>query len=110
MSKTRKPLDEAIAKEFVFGKEIQQNADNNDLVPSTTVELYTPNEVPTSAISKTAIQKITEIPTQKEAVIRFTVDLPESLHTRLSILAAKTKRKKSEIVRLLLIDALENVI
>ena len=106
MNKTRKPLDESIVKEFVFGKE--QNINDNDLVPSKTVELYTPKEAPTSTI-KTTIQKINEIPTQKEAVIRFTVDLPESLHTKLSILAAKTKLKKSEIVRILISDALENL-
>lgn len=106
MNKTRKPLDKSIANEFVFGKEIQQNTEDNDLVSSTT--LHTLNEVLPVA-SKTVMQKITEIPTQKEAMIRFTVDLPESLHTKLSILAAKTKRKKSEIVRILISDALENL-
>jgi len=45
----------------------------------------------------------------KEATIRFTVDLTESMHRKLSMLAAKTGRKKAEIVRMLLDEALTNV-
>jgi predicted DNA-binding protein len=45
----------------------------------------------------------------KEATIRFTVDLPASMHRRLSILAARTGKKKAEIVRVLLKEALEKV-
>jgi hypothetical protein len=45
----------------------------------------------------------------KEATKRFTVDLSESMHRKLSILAAKTGRTKADIVRLLLEDALMDV-
>jgi predicted DNA-binding protein len=45
----------------------------------------------------------------KEATVRFTVDLPASMHRKLSILAARTGKKKAEIVRVLLDEALENV-
>jgi hypothetical protein len=45
----------------------------------------------------------------KEPTIRLTVDLPESMHRKLSILAAQTGRKKAEIVRLLLDEALKEV-
>ena len=45
----------------------------------------------------------------KEVTKRFTVDLPESMHRKLSILAAKTARTKADIVRLLLQDALEDI-
>jgi len=40
----------------------------------------------------------------KEATVRFTVDMSESLRRKLSILAAKTGRKKVDIVRMLLED------
>ena len=42
-------------------------------------------------------------------IIRLTVDLPESMHRKLSVLAAKTGRKKAEIIRLLLNEALQDV-
>ena len=40
----------------------------------------------------------------KEATERFTVDLAESMHRKLSIVAAKTRRSKADIVRSLLIE------
>jgi predicted DNA-binding protein len=43
----------------------------------------------------------------KEATVRFTVDMSESLHRKLSMLAAKTGRKKVDIVRMLLEDGIE---
>ncbi len=45
----------------------------------------------------------------KEATVRFTVDMPESLHRKLSMLAARTGRKKVDIVRMLLEDGLKEV-
>jgi len=43
---------------------------------------------------------------QKEATVRLTVDLTETQHRKLSILCARTGRKKAEIVRMLLSEAL----
>ncbi|MEG4286299.1 hypothetical protein QUB68_24525 [Microcoleus sp. A006_D1] len=45
----------------------------------------------------------------KEATVRFTVDMSESLHRKLSMLAARTGRKKVDIVRMLLEDGLKDV-
>jgi len=45
----------------------------------------------------------------KEAMVRFTVDMSESLHRKLSMLATKTGRKKVDIVRMLLEDGLKEV-
>ncbi len=45
----------------------------------------------------------------KEATVRFTVDISKSLHRKLSMLAAKTGRKKVDIVRMLLEDGLKEV-
>lgn len=47
--------------------------------------------------------------TPKEPTVRLTVDLTESMHRNLSLLAAKTGRKKSEIIRLLLDEALKDL-
>ncbi|WP_172187354.1 CopG family transcriptional regulator [Microcoleus asticus] len=43
----------------------------------------------------------------KEATVRFAVDMSEFLHRKLSMLAAKTGRKKVDIVRVLLEDGLK---
>jgi len=45
----------------------------------------------------------------KEATVRFTVDMSESLHRKLSMLVAKTGRKKVDIVRMLLEGGLKEV-
>jgi predicted DNA-binding protein len=42
-------------------------------------------------------------------MFRITVDLPESMHRKLSIMAAKTYRKKADIVRVLLDEAMKDV-
>lgn len=58
----------------------------------------------------TAANFIDSIPVvTKEATVRFTVDLPESMHRDLSILAAKRGVSKADIVRLLLEDALKEI-
>jgi hypothetical protein len=58
----------------------------------------------------TAANFIDSIPVvTKEATVRFTVDLPESMHRDLSILAAKRGVSKADLVRMLLNDALENI-
>jgi predicted DNA-binding protein len=43
----------------------------------------------------------------KEATVRFSVDMSETLHRKLSMLAAKTGRKKVDIVQMLLEDGLK---
>lgn len=50
----------------------------------------------------------TQLPA-KEATVRITVDLAESMHRKLSMLSARTGRKKAEIVRTLLEDLLKDV-
>ena len=45
----------------------------------------------------------------KEATVRFTVDLPASMHRKLSLLAARTGKKKAEIVRVLLNEVLKDI-
>jgi hypothetical protein len=45
---------------------------------------------------------------EKEATVRITVDLPKSMHQKLSMLSARTGKKKAEIVRMLLDDVLND--
>lgn len=58
----------------------------------------------------TAANFIDNIPVvTKEATVRFTVDLPESMHRNLSILAAKKGQSKADIIRMVLDEALVDV-
>ena len=58
----------------------------------------------------TAANFIDNIPVvTKEATVRFTVDLPESMHRNLSIFAAKKGQSKADIIRMVLDEALVGV-
>jgi hypothetical protein len=90
----RKPLNDKLAESFVFGQQSEGNVEieSSQLNPKKTKNLIEKLEAPA-----------------REPTIRFTVDLAESVHKKLSILAAKSGRKKAEIVRMLLDQALEDV-
>lgn len=125
-AKKRKSLDDALAREFVYGESALpedsptqatvnpkgQSAESENLQVQKDEQL--PESLPT--LKPTPIQEPTKpsIMSQlqqpsREPTIRLTVDLPESMHRKLSVLAAKTSRKKVEIVRLLLDEALKDV-
>lgn len=123
--KNRKSLDDALAKQFIYGG--KQDGLDRELK-----EEETPSEPPKEHSSKnsqsvaarstrgTSLGVTEKTPNSsplmdkfqtppKEATVRFTVDLPASMHRKLSLLAARTGKKKAEIVRVLLNDALEKV-
>ena len=118
--KPRKSLDDALANEFVFGStppETEQpqvdNVAETISAPTTGLSLpeasaiiptITPSPQPKSSI----MSQLQQVP-PKEATVRLTVDLTESMHRKLSMMAARTGRKKAEIVRLLLDEALQEV-
>lgn len=114
--RSRKSLDDALAKRFIYGEKSQGEE-------SEAAEEQTPSESPTEQPSQdigTSFAARKKIPYSsirmdklqtppKEATVRLTVDLPASMHRKLSILAARTGKKKVEIVRLLLLDVLEGL-
>ena len=67
--------------------------------PSTPISLQ-----PTTSLMSRLMQNTPE----KEPTVRLTVDLPQSIHKKLSILCANTGMKKVEVVRMLLNDALKD--
>jgi hypothetical protein len=78
-------------------------------VVDTTVE-ETIVDLPSSDESEVKTNFITSLPVlSTEATTRFTVALPLSLHHKLSVLAARTGRKKVDIVRMLLDEALSDI-
>ncbi|BBD57102.1 ribbon-helix-helix domain-containing protein [Planktothrix agardhii 1029] len=103
---TRKPLSDALAQEFVYGENSTPAVTPKlETIELETIEISEPQPIPqpeTTFMDRLQVQP-------KEGTKRFTVDLPESTHRKLSMLAARTGRTKAEIVRLLLDEALENV-
>ncbi|NJM73097.1 MAG: CopG family transcriptional regulator [Scytonema sp. RU_4_4] len=127
-TKKRKPLDDALASEFVYGETAlregfppqatalplgskEQPEPQDEQEPEQeTVPVTKPAAEPTSTQpTKSNLMSQLQPTTPKEATVRLTVDLPESMHRKLSVLAAKTGRKKAEIVRFLLDEALKEV-
>ena len=117
--KSRKSLDDALARQFIYGG--KQHEKDREL-KAEEIPSESPPEQPSLKNSQAgALNGVTETTQNewplmdkfqappKEATIRFTVDLPASMHRRLSILAARTGKKKAEIVRVLLDEALSDV-
>lgn len=99
----RKPLDDALASDFVYGEKASE-----EQLP----DREEPEVEPASATVKknkesSLMDKLQVQP--KEGTKRFTIDLRESVHRKLSILAAKTGRSKADIIRMVLDDVLEDV-
>jgi len=107
--KSRKLLDDSLAQAFVYGG----NKPEPEPAAETAIEPNPPQEQPLknkplSTVQPTSSNLMSKLQLpSKEPTIRFTVDLPESMHRKLSMLAAKTGRKKADIVRLLLEEALK---
>ena len=128
-TKKRKPLGSAM-EEFVFG-------DREATLIPTEPEVVSPAPTLTASQTPETVEAVLSAPTapeseapaaepilvqlkesslthrlqppDKEATVRFTVDMSETLHRKLSMLAAKTGRKKVDIVRMLLEDGLKEV-
>ncbi|PSB53936.1 CopG family transcriptional regulator [filamentous cyanobacterium Phorm 6] len=130
-TKKRKPLGSAM-EEFVFGdREAALIPTEPEAASPTPPEIVPSAATPTASLTpESALPVVTlkpevsapeAVPIQskepslmsklqapdKEATVRFTVDMSESLHRKLSMLAARTGRKKVDIVRMLLEDGLK---
>ena len=116
--KKRKSLDDSLANEFVFGGEQPETeetptpeveeevtAAEKESPPIAPMEKEKPSDKPNKELS--LMDKLQVQP--KEATKRFTVDLPESMHRKLSILSAKSGRTKADIIRMVLDDVLADV-
>ena len=132
-TKKRKPLGSAM-EEFVFGINEAASATPQVVLPAATPtaslapktalpatppeaalpvatppkpEVLAPEPVSIQSKEPSLMSKL-QAP-DKEATVRFTVDMSESLHRKLSMLAARTGRKKVDIVRMLLEEGLKEV-
>jgi macrodomain Ter protein organizer (MatP/YcbG family) len=111
--KSRKSLDDALAQQFIYG-EVPDEPNRGQKTASGQSTAEFEHRVKSRARAK---KKSVEEPglaekfsvSSKEATVRFTVDLSVSMHRKLSVLAAKLGKKKAEIVRVLLAEALEDI-
>jgi hypothetical protein len=90
----RKTLVDAVASDFVYGESATKTAAPTNNAISTMPQ-------------PTIMQKLQLEP--KEATKRFTIDLSEGMHRKLSILSARTGRTKADIVRMMLNEMLVDV-
>lgn len=113
--KSRKSLEDSLASQFVYGEKPEPSVKEHQPVreerpPTPEPESPLPVEVLSSNEQGTGFSLMANLQNPpKEPTVRLTVDLPESMHKKLSILAAKTGKKKVEIVRVLLAEALKEV-
>ena len=114
--KGRKPLDDALASEFVYGTALPKN-EPIDEIPATLVEPEKTTKpaskpkIPSSTTQKkgSVVSQLLESATEREPIVRLTVDMPESMHRKLSMFCARTGKKKADVVRLLLNEALQEL-
>lgn len=115
--KPRKALDDTLAAGFVYGDGAAGGEDERLEATSTNVDEVNqvdeaiesePVKSPPEQQRGSLMSRLMEAP-EKEPTVRITVDLPKSMHHKLSMLSARTGKKKAEIVRMLLDDVLNDV-
>ena len=119
MIKKRKSLDDSLANDFVFGEDKPEPEAAS--TPKVEVEEeITPVESESTSIAPIQAKSEVKLSTSsslmeklqveaKEGTKRFTIDLRESVHRKLSILSARTGRSKADIIRMVLDDVLKDV-
>lgn len=119
--KKRRSLDDPAALGFVYGEPqpvVEQIESTEPDEPEyTTPEQPKPTRKPRTQSKPTTkpqptgdfMSKLLDKAADKEPTVRITVDLPQSMHQKLSILCARTNTKKADIIRGLLNEALQQL-
>ena len=120
MTKKRKSLDDSLANSFVFGEDKLETEEV--VTEETTAEIEEVKAVESESAPTAPIEPKSEVKLgassslmdklqveAKEGTKRFTIDLRESVHRKLSILSARTGRSKADIIRMVLDDVLADV-
>ena len=95
MSKPRKKLDDTAAK-FIFGDEKLHSSEASPPAPE---------PLPKSEL----LEKLTKQPAERVKPIRVSLDLDPETHKRLTALAKRLGRRKSEVLRILINQALNEI-
>ncbi|NDJ21017.1 ribbon-helix-helix protein, CopG family [Nostoc sp. B(2019)] len=102
MNNRRKPLNEKLDS-FIFGRESQNDK------PATDSKKATQSAKDLDKESNDLLDRLTKESSRREKPIRVSLDLSPSMHKKLTNLANRTGRKKSEILRILLEQAFEEI-
>lgn len=115
--KGRKPLDDddELATQFVYG-----TPPKNEPIDENPAATFEPEKkakpaskqktaLPNTQKKGSVMSQLLESATEREATVRLTVDMPESMHRKLSMFCARTGKKKADVVRLLLDEALQEL-
>ncbi len=92
--KPKKTLDD-VAAQFIFGKSGNEDTSTPSAQPKLPV-----------ADSSGLLEKLKKEPQQRVKPIRVSLDLDPEMHQRLTELANRLGRKKSEVLRILITQAL----
>lgn len=103
--KQRKSLNDNEALDFVFGESKAPPNSTKNTLPTKRKSEKEP--IPKESMSDIMDELLNK--PEKEATVRITVDLPQSLHRKLSIFAATSGHSKAHIIRTLLEPLLEQV-
>lgn len=107
--KSQKLLDNALAKPFIYDEK-QTLTKSKPAAQQTLSESFSEQASPSSEKTHSSSRLMDKLQTPpKEAKVRLTVDLPESMHRKMSILAARTGKNKAEIMRVLLDETLKDI-
>lgn len=107
----RKSLDQSLEDAFVYGEPEQkpqpEPAIAKDKSEAKPAKQKAKPKAEDNSIAALVSELQASLPTER--TIRFTVDMPESLHKKLSVFAARSGRKKVDIVRAVLEAVLKDV-
>jgi hypothetical protein len=102
MNNKRKPLNEKLDK-FIFGREEENGKPADDSKKTRQSEQDLEKKL------SDLLDKLTKDSPRQEKPIRVSLDLSPDMHNKLTNLANRTGRKKSEILRILLEQAFEEI-
>jgi hypothetical protein len=95
---SRKKMTDA-ARQFMETGYVEENQPEAEKVTNN------PNSENHSSLKSELLGELVEA----EPTVRFTVDIPKSLHKRLSQLSTDTSKPRTEIVRIMILRALEDI-
>lgn len=115
-ARKRKPLEESptvsvspAEEKFLKGGQSDRPAVKEQVEPIEEPAASRPAQAKPKNQRSSIVSQLLQDAPEKEATVRITVDLPESMHRKLSILCARTRKSKAEVIRVLLADVLDEV-
>jgi len=107
----RKKMSDAALK-FIQTGEVESSPENSEIETTPIAEIKNPkskNTTPSKKVNLDLRRQFLGETKESEATIRFTVDLPKSLHRRLEQLSLDSSKPKTELVRTMILQTLDQI-